>query len=289
MKKNSNDLSASLAFDMADFEKRLEETQQETSRVLRQSVMPKNIPEVEQTATTSRPAVTHAASPTEQEQAPAESVLLARLAHEAKENLDSKQSDNRHKQAKARRVHDALDRLFKFLTPFIQYVNNIEHAINRTYRLDARTIFADLQWREATVDYRKLSLAEEAHFTYVVLNVKLTAPEPVLLKRPWDQFEALKKEMHHLRLNVLDDLEELYKKPKQEWLEARLDPTLQVQIIFKGNYENGTIDVMTRNMENLGPAVFKLEPEDITVVLMDELGLYLIGRADKPPRLLQCI
>jgi hypothetical protein len=288
MQDEGKDLSASLAFDMADFEKRLEETQQETSRVLRQSVIPKKTQEVELTAIVSSPAATRAASPKESSKQPAESGLLARLAREAKENLDSMHSRDQGKQAKARRLHEALDRILKFLIPFIQHANNIEHKINSTYRLDARTVFADLRWQEATVDFRKLGLAEETHIAYVVLNVNLTSPEPVLIKRPWDQFDALKKELHHLRLNVLDDLEELYKKPKQEWLEARLDPTLQVQILFKGNYENSRIDVLTRNIEDLGPAAFRLEPEDITVELLDDLGLYLIGRSDKPPRILRC-
>ena len=116
-----------------------------------------------------------------------------------------------------------------------------------------------------------------------MLNINLSAPEPVLLKRPWDQFDALKKELQHLRLNVLDDLYDLYKKPKQEWLEARLDPVLQLQILFKGNYETGKIDIATRNIEELGPAAVKLEPEDISLELLDELGLYLIGRSDKLP------
>lgn len=279
MQHDSKDLSASLAFDMADFDKRLEETQQETSRVLRQSVISKKIQEVEQT-------VIIAAPPNEPAKVPAESGLLARLAREAKENLDIRQSLHQDKLDSARRVHDALDRILKFLIPFIQYVNNIEHKINRTYRLDARTVFADLKWQDATVDSRKHGLQDASHLAYVVFNVNLSAPEPVLLKRPWDQFDALKKELHHLRLNVLDDLEELYRKPKQEWLQARLDPELQVQILFKGNYEHGKIEVMTRNIKELGPASFRLAPEDITSELLDDLGLYLIGRSDKLPALL---
>jgi len=57
-------------------------------------------------------------------QAPAESGLLARLAREAKENLDSKQSIDVHKLARARSGGTMpLDRILKFLTPFIQHVN----------------------------------------------------------------------------------------------------------------------------------------------------------------------
>lgn len=285
------DLTAATSFDMADFEKRFEETQLETSRILRQSAAPEKPVETQQAITFNIPDATIPVSPQklqkEPAKTPAESGLLARLAREAKENLDSKQSVDQDKQAKARRVHDALERIFVFLTPFIQHVNNIEHNIDRKYRLDARTEFANLQWQGATVDYRKLSLSESANLAYVVFNLKLYAPEPVLIKRPWDQFDALKKELHHLRLNVLDDLADLYRKPKQEWLQAQLDPVLQLQILFKGNYENNKIDIATRNIEQLGPAAFKLEPEDISPDFLDELGLFLIGRADKLPALLR--
>ena len=281
------DLSAATTFDMADFNKRFEESQLETSRVLRQSAPQEKPADIVQVETFIIPGATETLPKKDLQKTQPESGLLARLAREAKENLDSKQSIDQDRQARARRVHDALDRIFQFFTPFIQHVNNIEHKINRTYRLDARTTFANLEWQGATLDYRKLSLSESAHLAYVVFNLKLGAPEPVLIKRPWDQFEALKNELQHLRLNVLDDLTELYKKPKQEWLQAQLDPVLQVQILFKGNYEKGTIDIATRNIEELGAANFKLNPEDISPDFLDELGLFLIERTDKLPELLQ--
>lgn len=286
MQHDSNDLSASLAFDMADFDKRLEQTQQETSRVLGQSATPHKSREIEDALKDTAPAATQAAPPKQSEKVPAESGLLARLALEAKENLASRQTVDQQKLASARRVHDALERILKFLVPFIRHVNNIEHNISRTYRLDARTVFAGLKWQDATVDSRKHGLLDAAHLAYVVFNVNLSAPEPVLIKRPWDQFDALKKELQHLRLHVLDDLDDLYRRPKQEWLQARLDPVLQVQLLFKGDYENNKIEVITRNIKDLGPLSFRLEPENITPELMDDLGLYLIGRTATLPALL---
>jgi hypothetical protein len=166
-------------------------------------------------------------------------------------------------------------------------VNNVEPAINRIYRLDARTVFANLKWEGAIVDARKHSISDSSQLAYVAFSVNLRAPEPVMLKRPWDQFDALKKELHHLRLRTLEDLEVIHKKPKQEWLEAQLDSALPVQITFKGNYENGKIDVLTRNLADFGQVAFRLEVDDISTALMDELGLFLIGRTAKPPVLLR--
>lgn len=292
--KGADDLSAATSYDLADFEKRFEESQREASLVLRQSASPEKQGAIGQAVTLNIPEATLALSPhklqPEPLSAPAittpESGLLARLEREAKENLHNKQSIDQDKQTKARRVHDALDRIFKFFMPFIRHVNNIEHKIGRTYRLDARTAFENLEWQGATIDCRKLGLSESAHLAYVVFNLKLGSPEPVFIKRPWDQFEALKKELQHLHLNALEDLAELYKKPKQEWLQAQLDPVLQVQILFKGNYEKGKIDIATRNIEELGSAAFKLEPEDISSDFLDELGLFLLERTDKLPAIL---
>lgn len=288
-------LTAATTFDMADFEKRFAETQQETSRVLRQSASPENEAAFDPVITINIPEnafdVPSREHPQQPHKEPAkqqpESGLLAKLAREAKENLDSKLSLDQDKQAKARRVHDALERIFRFFSPFIQHVNNIEHTIAKNYRLDARTAYTNLEWRGATIDSRKLSTLESAHLAYVVFNLKLLSPQPVVIKRPWNQFEAVKKELQHLRLNVLDDLNELYKKQQQEWLQAKLDPILQIQILFKGNYDNTRIDIASLNLEELGSDSFKLEPEEITPEFLEELGLFLIDRTDKLPVLLR--
>ena len=288
-------LTAATTFDKTDFEKRLEETQSGSSRNMTASTKTSEPLEPAISITLPDTAPDPDITPQEPQQKPQqpsarsapESSLLARLALEAKEHLDSKQSIDLDKHTRACRVHDALDRIFNFFSPFIQHVNNIEHKIDRTYRLDARTVFDKLEWHKATVDYRKLGISETAHLAFVILNIKLSAPEPVIIKRPWDQFEALKREVQHLHLHVIDDLAELYKKPQTEWLQARLDPILQIQLLFKGNYEEGKIDISTRNIRELGAASFKLEPEDISPDFLETLGLFLIERRDKLPTLMR--
>ena len=132
-------------------------------------------------------------------------------------------------------------------------------------------------------------MSDAALLNYVAFNVNLLAPGPVLLKRPWTQFNAVVKELSHLKIRPLDDLEEIHKRPKQEWLEARLDPVLPVQITFQGNYESGKVDVLTRNLADFGQAVFSLEPADVSIALLDDLGLFLLARSDKLPVLLRAI
>lgn len=212
-----------------------------------------------------------------------QSGLLAGLAQEAKECLNSKQASLQAGQAKARSVDEALNRIVKFFYPFIKHVNEVEPAINRTYRYDARTVYSNLKWRGAVIESRKQSISESALMDYVVFSVNLFAPEPVMLKRPWGPLETLKKELHHLRLRVIDDMETVNKKPKHEWLEAQLAEDFPVQIRFQGNYTETSIDVMCRNLGAFGVTAYKLDPDDVTPAFLDALGLFLLGRSDKMP------
>ncbi len=197
--------------------------------------------------------------------------------------MGSRQSTLQDAQAKARRVDDALNRIIKFFNPFIRHANEVEPSINRTYHYDARTIYCDLKWRGATIDYRKQSIADDALMEYVTFSVNLYAPEPVQLKRPWVPIETLKKELHHLRLRLLDDVETVNKKTRHEWLNARLAPDFPVQIRFQGNYAETDIDVLCRNIDSFGVTANKLMPEDVTPEFLDSLGFFLLGRSDKLP------
>ena len=286
-------------FSMDDFEERLKETQREADRKSRMGEAeerPDNLLReinqefLRQTPVEREKAVAMAATTVQTpvvlpqpQPVSAESDLLARLAREAKEKINSKQSTLQESQAKARRVDDALNRIVKFLHPFIQHVNNVEPTINRIYRFDARTVYTNLKWQNAMVEHRRQSLSEAALMDYVTFSVNLCAPEPVPLKRPWGPLETLKKELHHLRLRVIDDMDTVNKKSKQEWLEAMLAPDFPVQIRFQGNYSASSIDVMCRNLEAFGVVAYKLDPDEVTTAFLDGLGIFLLGRSDKLP------
>ncbi|MBI3479630.1 MAG: serine/threonine protein kinase [Nitrosomonadales bacterium] len=292
--------SSTIDFSMDDFEERLKETQREADRQAGKANYEERpdtlLREINQEFLRSSPAhqenkttvaVTPApVAPSKLNLVSAGSSLLARLAREAKEKIDSRQSTLQNSQDKARRVDDALNRIMQFLHPFIQHVNDVEPTINRTYRFDAHTVYANLKWRDATIDHRKLSVSDAAMMDYVAFSYKLCAPESVPLKRPWGPLETLKKELQHLRLRVIDEMDTVNKKPKQEWLEARLAPDFPVQIRFQGNYNESIIEVMCRNIEAFGVTAFKLNPDEVTTEFLDEFGLFLLGRSDSlPPQL----
>jgi hypothetical protein len=294
------DQDISIDISMVDFEKRLGESLLEATRESSYPPTPRNKDAAMSDATLA--SISRALSVAEASAPPAEfagSGLLAGLAREAREksgNVTSTVQNNKAQiplkprmHAHAPLVDAALDRIAKFLIAFVQHVNKVEPAINRTYRLDARTIYANLKWQRANVEYRKLSLSDTAYLDFVTFSVDLCAPGPVLLKRTWNHFETLEHELQHIGLRVIDNLAAISKMPRQEMLEVRLAPNFPVQIKFKGNYEKGYIDVISRNIEAFGSATFKLGPGSVTPGLMDELGLFLLGRSNQLPEALHRI
>ena len=89
--------------------------------------------------------------------------------------------------------------------------------------------------------------------------------------------------MNNLKLRALDESELDSKRPKQEWLQVHLAPDFPVHLRFQANYENGHIDVMSRNLLAFGISSFRLQPEDVTSALLDDLGRVLLSRADELP------
>lgn len=261
---------------MADIEKHLEEARRSTAHEFIEPQRPAFQAELQ------TPPVTPPSPPPVQPPA-FESSFLAELAQESAKKQGANLSATQELQARSQRLHDALNRIIGFFTPLIQYANNMEPDISRSYRLDARTTYTRLKWRGAFLDSRKQDLSSTALLAHVTFSVNYCTPESVLVTRPWDQLEALKAELSSLKLKALDESELDSKRPKQEWLQVRLAPEFPVHLRFQANYDKGHIDVMSRNLLAFGISAFKLQPEDVTSALLDDLGRILLSRADKLP------
>lgn len=240
----------------------------------------------------------HVAVPAPSSQPGSQSSLLARLEGEVQETMSMKksaahdlQSAAQHMQedrlARNQRLHETLGSLYKFFSTFAQQVNKMEPAISRSYRFGRQRAYANLTCRNAFADTRKQDISETALLDYALFDVRLWAPKPVVITWPWDQVEELKGQLQKLKLRALTDLESSGKRPKQEWMEVTLAPDFLQQLKFKSNYDKGCIEVQTLNLEALGVVVFNLELGDVTQGLMDDIGLFILGRTEKLPEALR--
>lgn len=213
--------------------------------------------------------------------------LLAELAGEATKKVKAIQSDELDRQARSDRLHEALGKLFQFLNQFSSHLNKIKPAIPRSYCIHRQTVYKELQWSEASADYRKQSLSDNAYMDHVSFRVKLAALDPVSVKRRWYEVEDLKKELNDFGLRPLENLDNLVRgKPQQEFFQAELAPDFLLRIQFQGNYDTGKIDLLCNNFDGFGLAAYILNPEDVNQQLLDEIGRFLLGRKDSLPAIL---
>ena len=161
--------------------------------------------------------------------------FLAELEEEAAKKLGASLSEAQALQIRSQKLHEALNRIVGFFSALTEFANKMEPEISREYRLDARTCYSNLKWKEARLDARKQNLSSTALIAYVTFSVNYRAPEAPVVTRPWNQLEALKVELENLRLGILDKAELDGKRPKQEWLQVHLSPDLPVYLKFQAN------------------------------------------------------
>lgn len=272
---------------MVDFEKRLDA---ERMRQPRPTALPTPATAIPMPRVAQPPAETVSAAPAEPlpaaaapAPAPVGGGLLAELAAEASERTGDSASLRAIHQ---RRIHDALDRVYRFFDVFCRHVNALAPTIDRAYRLDTQTGYANLRWHEAMVKSRKDSLSETALLDFIAFRVRLVAPEPVTVTVGWSKLDAFKKDMHILDLRTAEGMD-LDGVVEEGELVMHLAADFPVQITFGANHDSGRIDVLSRNLEGFGIAAFACMPDDVTQEFLDGLGRFLLARSNNLPAALR--
>jgi hypothetical protein len=184
-----------------------------------------------------------------------------------------------------RSVDAALERTFQFFNLFTKHLNALEPAIPRIYALDGKAQFSQLKWKRGMVEYRKQSLAEDALLDHVVVQVRLTVPEPVTVTRRWEQFDEIKKDLHAFGLKPMEDMHDLWRnRPQKVTFQVGLEPEFLIRMRFQGDYEDGSVGIDCNNLDGFGAMKAKLKSERLQQSLLDEMGRFLMGRSNALPQ-----
>lgn len=212
------------------------------------------------------------------------SSFLAELAGEATQKLEAKRTEQLDQQEMMRKVNGALERTVQFFTLFCKHLNAIEPPVPRFYVLDGKTCFSDLKWKNGMVSSRKQNLADDALLDHAYFQVRLLAPAPVETTRRWEKFDEFRREVAAYGLKPRVDLEDLWRDRREHpMLKVDLEPELLLWIRFQGNYETGFIDVTANNLDGFGKMRADLPPESFQTATFDEIGRFLMGRANTLP------
>lgn len=173
----------------------------------------------------------------------------------------------------------ALERIADALSDFCLRTNAEAPRIQRLFRLDPQAAYADLAWRGAIVDRRPRPPAPAGQ---VVFRVRLAAAEGPAVSRRRDQLPAFRLEAEKAGLRILRELPDA----RPEYVTLLLAPEFPVQLVWRTDPDRGRIEVQATNLERLSPALYAVEPEQVDGAFLDQLGRYLLGRANNLPRTL---
>jgi hypothetical protein len=211
--------------------------------------------------------------------------FLAELASEATKKLEAERAVQEDRETITQNVNGALVRTFQFFNLFTKHLNALESDVPRTYALDGKTQFSQLKWKSGMVDFRKQSFADNALMDYVYFQVKLAAPESVVVIRRWEQYDEIKKDLDAYGLKTADDMHELWRNRSQKaTFQVNLDPEFIIWMRFKGNYAGGSINLESNNLDGFGAANGKLKPELLQSNILDGIGRFLLGRSSSLPQ-----
>jgi hypothetical protein len=280
------DIDASLA----DFAQRLEAERENQRRNAPTAGMRIALPEIAapEPAVTESKAETPAVEPALKRTAesPADTGLLAELEREARQKAGDDAGNPEARKLRDRRIHESLERAFRFFDVFSRHANALAPAIARSYPLDGQPAYANLQWREAIVRSRRHSLSESALLDNVAFRVYLMAPAPVSVTVRWNKLKSFRKDMHILDLATADGLE-VNESVEEGDVTLQLSPRFPLQVTFRANYESGRIDILSRNLDGFGIAAFACAPDEITQEFLDGIGRFLLARSHTLPAALR--
>lgn len=216
------------------------------------------------------------------------SSFLNELAGEATQTLAAKQVQQIDREAMTQSVSAALQRTFLFFNELVKHLNALEPTISRSYALDSKAQFTPLKWQRGMVESRKQSLADNALYDFVFVQVKMSAPNPVTISRRWEQFEATRKDINAYGLKSSVDMHDLWRnRTSTPLFQVTLEPELLIRLHFQANYTEGRVELECNNVEGFGASKAKLSPELLQTSLLEEIGRYLMGRSNTVPEVMQ--
>ncbi|MDD5058185.1 MAG: hypothetical protein PHQ60_09950 [Sideroxydans sp.] len=213
------------------------------------------------------------------------SSFLTELAGEATQKLEAQRAQQMDQQAKNQSVNAALDRAFQFFNLFAKHLNALEPEVPRIYAFDGKTQFSRLKWKKGVADFRKQSLADNALLDHVFFQVRLDAPEPVMLTRRWEQYEDARKDIEAFGLKPMADMHDLWRNRSQRAnFQVNLEPVIMVRMLFHGNYADGSVNLECNNLDGFGEVKTRLKPELLQPAIFDGIGRFLMGRSNSLPQ-----
>lgn len=208
--------------------------------------------------------------------------LLQQLRQQAQAQQNDAAAKKRDLSIVSKQLDECLRRVFSYCHELVQQLNIIKPNVERHYSMLGNIEFRGLQWQEGFVDYRTRPHSSGSGATYeqVTLNCQLLAPEKLTLERDAISADNFRKTLFDN--GVVFTFDEV-KNARHMVLKTVFSITadVKVNVRWRADLEQGVLVLETRNLERFGARDYVLPPESITMAMLDQFALLLLGQANQ--------
>ena len=217
------------------------------------------------------------------------SSLLDTLKMQAFEKLQSEEKQSSLQAETFQRMSLALERAFQYLNDLTRQLNILKPRYVKAYPFFGIVDFDQMSWMEGRADFRMQQMAtDDRYYEQVTLRYRLVAEKPFVVTRENPVHEKLRKALFDN--NIPFEVEEARNERNQvERATFTFPCEIKAGLMFSANYETGELSLKTRNIERFGIMEFRMKPEDIDTVSLEDLTRLILGENNRINLLFQRI
>lgn len=207
--------------------------------------------------------------------------LLAKLKRQAEEKLAAQTQSVAIEAARLRQIDEGLRGAYRYLKELVEQLNVIKPDYPGDYPLGTLLRFEKPSWQESQADFRrKIGPTEDLPYINVSLRYVLRCKAPIVLDKVDHLVETTRKALHDYGLTFKLDEKRNFKGFVERGI-FLIQPEIKAGLLFEADYDNGKLQLRTRNVQRFGSATYDVPPSAINEQTLEEIALLVLGQSNQ--------
>ena len=203
--------------------------------------------------------------------------LLDDLKKEAETLKNQEAVKSQSIKANAAAVDRALRKTFQYMSELFKQLNVVKPPCAHVYDLLTVGKIGGLVQTDYRIEFRTSQRENAEHYENVTINFKRSKPEQLSVKREAEQIERFRDLLWQ---NNMRFTSEPFKNERRvtthEVFKINCEVLCGADVV--GDYDNGVIRFKLKNVEDFGPTVYTVEPDNVSDKALEELAKLFIGK-----------
>jgi hypothetical protein len=179
--------------------------------------------------------------------------------------------------ANAAAVDRALRKTFQYMFELFKQLNVVKPACPSSYDLHTVGKIDGLSQGEFRIEFRTSQRDNKEHYENVTITFKRSKPDVLTVKR---EAETIERFRDLLWQNNMRFTSEVFRNERRvvtsEVFKINCEILCGAEVV--GDYDNGVIRFKLKNVEEFGPTMYTLEPDNVNDQSLEDLARLFIGK-----------